>query len=577
MRGVTMHCLRAQWNLFCRIKSCYLIMAVYTILCYGYELYLLIRFRALSTAGFDIAGIPNFAIRWALYTFLVFLLVAYEYFSQPRRMGLRETLDCMKISKGRQTVCQAIVMLLLVMLYFLLHFIIIVSFLVLCHTGQMDMEFIQYVLRLYLIYIVMLNCIAVLCGYLISCIHIQLLEYVMLVLAALYFSFRGLQLNDAYAKINGLSDFLQIFPVSKDYTMHLGVLLPVEPHFLWKQAANLCLLLAIASFVWVIRERRYRMTLVTVAMLAGFCVCVDAWNRPVSGPYYGYDRSFAIYEEETAAKVQPEFSVERYQMQLDVDSILKADVVMDLSDSSLSQYDFTLFSTYEIIAVSDGDGNPLSYDRDKNHVIIYNPSADCKSIHLVYEGVGNADFFSGKQGIYLPGNFAYYPMAGYRIENQMYVCALTQQESQYDVTVRYRKPIFSNLEGTANAFHGTSNQLTLIAGYWAEKEIDGISYLYPKYAVESTLDDTNLSGAIQEAVASEMKAGDHYTLQGKQIIYNPIKGMGSMYMFGSDAVILSEANEIRVEYQHYVDTGEYDMDETEALEKRHELWEKGVR
>ena len=85
---------------------------------------------------------------------------------------------------------------------------------------------------------------------------------------------------------------------------------------------------------------------------------------------------------------------------------------MKLEGPPLSQYPFTLYHGYQVAKVTDETGDALPFTREGDYLTV-TPQGELSSLTVEYAG-SSPMFYSGSQGVCLPGCFPYYPWAGYR-------------------------------------------------------------------------------------------------------------------------------------------------------------------
>lgn len=202
---------------------------------------------------------------------------------------------------------------------------------------------------------------------------------------------------------------------------------------------------------------------------------VRADYRP-DGVSFG-EQSYEKTVEETVKKA--DFDVLSYDMNLDIRRQMKANVSMIMETSKeIDRYEFTLYHGYEIIKITDCNGQEIPFTREGNYFNILKTFENGKNeINIQYAGSGNK-YYSNYQGIALPGYFPYYPMAGKLKlwdKNTQSVYVNTEFEPK-SFTIKVNSPlnIISNLNQSSHVFKGTSTTVTLIGGFIVEENINGL-------------------------------------------------------------------------------------------------------
>lgn len=571
-----MVCIRQQYILLKRTKQCFWPLLLFLAGTLAHDTFSLCRgLVAFGAAVISCdAGMTNaLSLNWQLYGFLLLMFVTYEYFTQARTADAEETLRCTGYSRLAQELAQFAVLMAWLFLYFILHYLKAV--IIACIIKPVDMPLLILMLKAFLLYVGALFFMAVLLGYILSYIPRRPVAYVALVLLAFYMvqrSHPGHYVSGFFGRLT------QIFGLFARYGSGDAFGVPVEAHFFWGQLFNVAALLFISAFLWFFRYRKkWTAALLPICLIV--CACsVHFFSIKTSGCYYGYaDDAFInndeerLWEDAYEEDCKPDFYVLSYDVKLKVDTQLQADVTVSLSDSGLSKYAFTLFSGYALTAVTDTAGNALEYETERNVIRVFNPGGSLSGIRFCYRGAGTNNAYAGRQGIYLQGNFPYYPMAGEHNYDPTGLCDLMLQESDFSVTVDYDKMVYSNLQRTGdNTFAGKSNNMTLAAGFWEEKEYEGVTYLYAKYCNPADAErNAFLKTGFDEYLDMEIAdAAIPYTLKGKKIIISPTPGLAGRYMFGSDAVVLySPTFDLDTYYVNYVKTGHWYCHENEMTEQ----------
>ena len=289
------------------------------------------------------------------------------------------------------------------------------------------------------------------------------------------------------------------------------------------------------------------------------------WKQPCGGYYFGYgDMEEVLYDDENIAQYSEknDFYVKKYDIDIDLSKEMSFKVVMTLSDDLCSEYDFTLCNLYSIQSVRDEKGESLEYVRNRNSLTIKNGDLNLKKIIIEYTGISLNRYAVGENGIYLPGNFPFYPIAGKKPVLYHGLCELPADESRFQVKVNYKKKILSNLNQVAdNEFDGISNNFTMVSGFWEEKKIDGFRMIYPYVSVNYNPEKNAylLNGIREYSTYKSEKPinGQTYQMSGKTIIIAPFGYEGGNYMFASDTVLVGCKWDLDNIYKKYLMTGEW--------------------
>lgn len=575
--------IKQNWILFRKTTQCFVASIIILLIWIGLIIYTHVAGYIAVDGNVNIVSVLENSIRCEQFIFILFLFLSYEYLSQAGRYHAEECINTTQMFDILQKGCQIAILVAVNLFYFICIYISNIAFCILQHIQSM--VYILYVGKVLVIYFLLVNVVAILLGTILSFINKASLAYAILILMGLLTSVRAEQLiYPGYQEnLYGLSDFTQIFCVSARWGLDYVYLLPAELHFWVKPVYFIAFLTIVFLLLCFLKKRDKKFLYFTAAPAICGIACVYLWSLPCDGSFAGYaDCEGQLYANEQTLLSDPEpfdeFYVVSYDMELNLRSVLKADIVMTLSDPSLGQYDFTFCGVYPIERIEDGNGNTLDYRRDGNRLTVMNHTGNLEVIHMVYEGAHLNRYYTGKGGSYLPGNFPYYPIVGTGDIYEVGLCAPPEQESYFKIAVKNRTKIYTNLEETEqNVFTGYSNQATLVSGeFWTEKVIDGVDYIYPYISMPSSPErNAYLYEGLQNFLSSDVEdAVTDYTIKGKKILIAPAESHVN-YMFGSDMVIIGSRYELEHDYTHYLRTGNwYDTENIMSDEELREWLEE---
>jgi len=177
-----------------------------------------------------------------------------------------------------------------------------------------------------------------------------------------------------------------------------------------------------------------------------------------------------------------DFTVDRYVMRLVAGRQLNATVSLYIADAAhTGQYRFTLYHGYQIARVVDAEGEPVRFDQKGDYVTVYAP-AGARIMTFTYRGNGGINV-ANSQGVYLPGDFAYYPVPGFGTvwDHRLLAPLLIAQQGaapRFSVEFESRVPIASNLPGRTGRFDGRTASPTFVGGLLQERTVDGMRVVY---------------------------------------------------------------------------------------------------
>lgn len=576
-----MHTLRQQFLLFKKTRQCFWIMLIYMVLSLGYTPCVLLGIflkHGVFINGFDVFLGLQCSLSGQLYGYIVFMFVTYEFLSLARSQRVSETLSCMPVSRLSQEKAQLLILFFINLFLFAVHFLENVILAVL--TDNITGEYIWYSVKLLVLYVIGVNTIAILSGYMISMLPYKIIAYSTQVLLAFFAALRY-QRTMVGERFGTFTELTEFFSLSAKWATNEGFLIPVELHFWAKSLIVISALLFIVFIFLFVRVRKKRIILYEGLLILVMVACFGIWKQEISGSYPSYEdeETKLYYYTEIDPEIVKPFHMESCMLEMKVDNYMHIQAEIKLVENDLDMYYFTLFSGFDVTKVNDLSGmvgNPLDYTFDGNVLEIKNKDGHLEGIRIEYEGVGTNQCFAGKQGICLMGNVPWYPMPGIRPYNPYAMegqCALEQEEIGFGVEIDYSGKVYCNLfQYDENAFAGRSNHVTLVAGFWQEEKLNGIDYIFPRY---STWYNPKRNADLREAVekyynadAKDSKTG--YTMQGKKIIIAPYEFEGGHYLFGTDAVVIGGTYDIENFYLNYIETGEWYKNEGMELNEENQ-------
>lgn len=192
---------------------------------------------------------------------------------------------------------------------------------------------------------------------------------------------------------------------------------------------------------------------------------------------------YLFYTENEQKNQDPDFEVTSYDMDLSIYRQLDAEVSMTLSDTGLEYYNFTLYHGYNVLKITDIEGNALKYNREGDYVTVIG-NGNLQLINIKYSGYSPI-LYSNYQACSLPGFFAYYPIPGfYKITGDYttYNPIEIKSETEFNIRVDSARQFYSNLDevkNEKNCFVGVTNYPTLFSGFYKSNSSD----IYKIYAI----------------------------------------------------------------------------------------------
>ncbi len=196
------------------------------------------------------------------------------------------------------------------------------------------------------------------------------------------------------------------------------------------------------------------------------------------------EQAYYRLQSEAPAQLQEpaRFATSSYEMSLSADRELRATTTVRIAnDSSGGEYRFTLYHGYRVLRVHDSQGRPLDYSREGDYVTVRSAEKQ-ERLTFEYRGSGGI-YMANSQCVFLPGYFPYYPVPGFvRVWDDLYSApamdVVDAGAVKYTVRFKAHVPLVSNLELHEGRFEGKNAAPTFIGGLVTEREIAGHRVAY---------------------------------------------------------------------------------------------------
>lgn len=432
--------------------------------------------------------------------FLFFLFISCEFMRKSREVNLVESMrERAWIVEGNQFAVLGT----LILIYALVFLIYVLAGVSILHMPQMC--FLQ-MLKILGVNIFLLSCAAVGMGYLISRIpnryagYLVILVVLMLILPAnaKYFSMlswgRGIS-------IYWLRDWLYLLPPDIQALGDPLYGVPVE----FYRIAVMLLWIGIGGWLFARSVCRYTKAKRRVAdglFIVWTALCVlGAVNEGSVLRMTDHPKS-AVSEDQNYYETQPEieetqsdFQVQAYDMELTFGHELSAKVTASImSENTPKQCYFTLYHGYKISKIESTEGETLSFTQEGDEVVVETPQ---KTSQLTFYYKGSSPvFYANRNACFLPGFFAYYPVAGAEnlYENGMWKVN-KNETAAFTIHTKGLK-VESNLPENGDVRKGETSYVTLVGGNCKTLEENGnMQIVYPL--------DTNSLVAAKQFTTSE--------------------------------------------------------------------------
>jgi len=309
------------------------------------------------------------------------------------------------------------------------------------------------------------------------------------------------------------TSILNLWCYALDMVENSYYLISAEPHHYYRLLFWISITLAI--YVWLI-HRNWLLKIATIGLVVGSLWCYiqsygaaavysttnnnDSWRADqiyylllyYKDPFtqeYKYNDTDEILCQEGES-----FQITKYDMEFSVNNHLQGQVQCTVDKQDLEKYSFTLYHGYKIRSVRNEEGKELTFTQNRDWITVNN-SGKVEKIIFEYEGY-DLFFYATNQGIYLPANFEYYPVAGFHLvqseEGNEFTQELFSQTARFDLTVKVKAdyPVASNFTGNLIGeekgyyiwhFGGEDRGIALMGSpYLVEREIEGVRVIDSK-------------------------------------------------------------------------------------------------
>lgn len=481
----------------------------------------------------------DLSLYFSIAAFALFAFVAYEFCCYGRRYSLTESLRSIPGGPCRLIAAQGAVLFLAALIFWGVMFLWNLALCIKLQVWHVD-----YLLEMFagtVLNDLLIPCCGILIGIALSQLANRLNAYLLLVVFVLLASPVANALCVLPYETAGLNLFplvrlFELFPPSLSWRPVYAFGHPILP-YRWLAAAFWCLL-ALGILSVKLRPQRERRRWVRAAALwAGGAACLALVVTPQSMVLLESEdvresvmADWNYYYEgeglEQPPAVAADFSVTEYDMTLSVGRELKADVRVAVDRTDLPQYRFTLYHGYRLRTVEDGDGNELPFTQEDDYITVDAQGREIRELRMVYRG-HSPIFYSNLQGLYLPGQFPYYPHSGhapvYDMDHQGTYPFFLEQPVPFRVRVNSLQKIYCNLPEADHVFSGETTGLTLLAGRYSSFETQGVTVVYP-YLYPEEFSPENL-----ESLVAAYRGTDALPESCRTLLFTPNCNISSPY------------------------------------------------
>ena len=432
------------------------------------------------------------SIKLCLLSFVILCFTSYEFFYLYKRCYIDEALYSHKNGKTRILTSTVTVLLFIPALEFFSAFVF--NFVIFVSSGMNDYSYLYHIFSVLFLYVFLGGIIPILLGVFFAQKTKRIVSYALMALIIFLVSSTSDFIPGGLSQVTKINFWeakyflAYILPndlewyINHDYGMYAEI-------YRW----NLIVFwISLLSFLFFKLCQIKKTTL--KAVLLSLTLLISTFN--LVGYFYGGSHiekgaqldsismsDYLFYTENEQKNQDPDFEVTSYDMDLSIYRQLDAEVSMTLSDTGLEYYNFTLYHGYNVLKITDIEGNALKYNREGDYVTVIG-NGNLQLINIKYSGYSPI-LYSNYQACSLPGFFAYYPIPGfYKITGDYttYNPIEIKSETEFNIRVDSARQFYSNLDevkNEKNCFVGVTSYPTLFSGFYKSNSSD----IYKIYAI----------------------------------------------------------------------------------------------
>lgn len=432
------------------------------------------------------------SIKLCLLSFVILCFTSYEFFYLYKRCYIDETLYSHKNGKTRILTSTVTVLLFIPALEFFSAFVF--NFVIFLSSGMNDYSYLYHIFSVLFLYVFLGGIIPILLGVFFAQKTKRIVSYALMALIIFLVSSTSDFIPGGLSQVTKINFWeakyflAYILPndlewyINHDYGMYAEI-------YRWNLIIFWISLLSFLFFkLCQIKKTALKAVLLSLTLL------ISTFN--LVGYFYGGSHiekgaqldsismsDYLFYTENEQKNQDPDFEVTSYDMDLSIYRQLDAEVSMTLSDTGLEYYNFTLYHGYNVLKITDIEGNALKYNREGDYVTVIG-NGNLQLINIKYSGYSPI-LYSNYQACSLPGFFAYYPIPGfYKITGDYttYNPIEIKSETEFNIRVDSARQFYSNLDevkNEKNCFVGVTNYPTLFSGFYKSNSSD----IYKIYAI----------------------------------------------------------------------------------------------
>ena len=432
------------------------------------------------------------SIKLCLLSFVILCFTSYEFFYLYKRCYIDEALYSHKNGKTRILTSTVTVLLFIPALEFFSAFVF--NFVIFLSSGMKDYSYLYHIFSVLFLYVFLGGIIPILLGVFFAQKTKRIVSYALMALIIFLVSSTSDFIPGGLSQVTKINFWeakyflAYILPndlewyINHDYGMYAEI-------YRWNLIIFWISLLSFLFFkLCQIKKTALKAVLLSLTLL------ISTFN--LVGYFYGGSHiekgaqldsismsDYLFYTENEQKNQDPDFEVTSYDMDLSIYRQLDAEVSMTLSDTGLEYYNFTLYHGYNVLKITDIEGNALKYNREGDYVTVIG-NGNLQLINIKYSGYSPI-LYSNYQACSLPGFFAYYPIPGFHKitgDYTTYNPIEIKSETEFNIRVDSARQFYSNLDEVKNEknyFVGVTSYPTLFSGFYKSNSSD----IYKIYAI----------------------------------------------------------------------------------------------
>lgn len=432
------------------------------------------------------------SIKLCLLSFVILCFTSYEFFYLYKRCYIDEALYSHKNGKTRILTSTVTVLLFIPALEFFSAFVF--NFVIFLSSGMNDYSYLYHIFSVLFLYVFLGGIIPILLGVFFAQKTKRIVSYALMALIIFLVSSTSDFIPGGLSQVTKINFWeakyflAYILPndlewyINHDYGMYAEI-------YRWNLIIFWISLLSFLFFkLCQIKKTALKAVLLSLTLL------ISTFN--LVGYFYGGSHiekgaqldsismsDYLFYTENEQKNQDPDFEVTSYDMDLSIYRQLDAEVSMTLSDTGLEYYNFTLYHGYNVLKITDIEGNALKYNREGDYVTVIG-NGNLQLINIKYSGYSPI-LYSNYQACSLPGFFAYYPIPGFHKitgDYTTYNPIEIKSGTEFNIRVDSARQFYSNLDevkNEKNCFVGVISYPTLFSGFYKSNSSD----IYKIYAI----------------------------------------------------------------------------------------------